>query len=45
VMGGRAPRLLMDIHKISDVNDPDVDLSVIQGPATGKTFEKKKKSD
>jgi len=45
VMGGRAPRLLMDIHKISDVNDPDVDLSVIQGPATGKTFEKKKISD
>lgn len=43
VMGGHAPRLLMDIHKVSDVNDPDVDLSVIPGPATGKVFEKKGK--
>src|SRR5436190_16798221 len=38
VMGGHAPRLLMDIHKVSDVNDADVDLSAIQGPASGKTF-------
>ena len=44
VMGGRAPKLLMDIHNVSDVNDPDVDLSLIQGPATGKVFEKKSKS-
>jgi len=41
VMGGRSPKLLMDIHNVSDVNDPSVDLSVIQGPATGKTFQKK----
>ncbi len=44
MMGGRAPKLLMDIHNVSDVNDPDVDLSVIQGPATGNVFEKKTKS-
>jgi hypothetical protein len=28
----------MDIHDISGVNDPDVDLSKIEGPATSKTF-------
>jgi NADH-quinone oxidoreductase subunit G len=43
VMGGRDPKLLMDIHNISDVNDPSVDLSLIEGPATGKTFEKTEK--
>jgi len=42
VMGGRSPKLLMDIHDISDVNNPAVDLSLINGPATGKTFETKK---
>jgi NADH-quinone oxidoreductase subunit G len=41
VMGGRDPKLLMDIHDISDVNDPSIDLSKIDGPATSKTFEKK----
>ncbi len=41
VMGGRDPKLLMDIHDVSDVNDPGVDLSSIDGPATSKTFEKK----
>ncbi len=40
VMGGRDPKLLMDIHSMSDVNDPDI-LSAIEGPATSKTFEKK----
>ena len=38
VMGGKQPNLLMDIHKVSDVNDPDIDLSKIEGPATSKTF-------
>jgi NADH-quinone oxidoreductase subunit G len=37
VMGGRHPKLLMDIHEISDVNK--VELSAIPGPATSKTFE------
>jgi len=40
VMGGRSPKLLMDIHDVSDVNDPSVDLSKIDGPATGETFNK-----
>ncbi len=40
VMGGRAPKLLMDIHAVSDVNDPSIDLSLINGPATSKTFDK-----
>jgi NADH-quinone oxidoreductase subunit G len=35
-MNGRDPKLLMDIHSISQVNT--VDLNEIQGPATGKTF-------
>lgn len=40
VMGGREPKLMMDIHSVSEVNDPSIDLSVIEGPATSKTFEK-----
>jgi NADH-quinone oxidoreductase subunit G len=39
VMGGRQPKLLMDIHSVSDVNS--VELSALPGPATSKTFEKK----
>ncbi|HEX7757830.1 MAG TPA: 2Fe-2S iron-sulfur cluster-binding protein [Niabella sp.] len=39
---GRAPKLLMDIHSVSDVNEPDIDLSKIPGPATGDVFNKKK---
>lgn len=37
---GRKPRLLMDIHNVSEVNKPDVHLQEIPGPATGETFEK-----
>ena len=36
IMDGRKPKLLMDIHQISEVNK--VDLNEINGPATGKTF-------
>ena len=39
LMDGRKPRLFMDIHKVSEVNKDDVHLSLIEGPATGKTFE------
>lgn len=35
---GRSPQLLMDIHSVSGVNHPSVDLSKIDGPATGKVF-------
>jgi NADH-quinone oxidoreductase subunit G len=38
VHGGRSPKLLMDIHSVSEVNDPSVDLSAINGPATGDVF-------
>ncbi|GAB3008964.1 2Fe-2S iron-sulfur cluster-binding protein [Niabella terrae] len=43
VMGGRQPKLLLDIHSISEVNDPAIDLSRIEGPATGAVFNKDKK--
>lgn len=39
VMGGRDPKLLMDIHSISDVNK--VDLAALPGPATSEIFEEK----
>jgi len=39
VHDGRSPKLLMDIHSVSEVNKPSVDLSLIQGPATSDTFE------
>lgn len=38
---GRQPKLLMDIHEVSDVNQPGVDLSKIPGPATGAVFNQK----
>ncbi len=40
VHGGRKPKLLMDIHNVSEVNDPDIDLSAIKGPATSDVFDK-----
>lgn len=43
VMGGRDPKLLMDIHKVSGVNDPAVDLSEVNGPPTSDTYQKAKK--
>ena len=39
VMGGRSPRLLMDIHTESEVNKPTVHLSEINGPAHSDTFD------
>ncbi len=42
LMDGRNPRLLMDIHTVSEVNKPDVHLSKIKGPSTGEIFENKK---
>jgi NADH-quinone oxidoreductase subunit G len=39
VMGGRDPKLLMDIHTVSEVNKPEVELSKINGPATGNAFD------
>ena len=39
VMGGRNPKLVFDIHSVSDVNEPEVDLSLLPGPATSATFD------
>jgi NADH-quinone oxidoreductase subunit G len=36
VLGGRTPKLMMDIHSVSEVNT--VDLNELPGPATSKTF-------
>ena len=36
VMGGRSPKLLLDIHTVSDVNS--VELDELPGPATSATF-------
>ncbi len=39
VMGGRKPKLVFDIHAVSDVNPPEVDLAELPGPATSETFD------
>jgi len=39
VMGGREPKLLMNIHDESEVNDPKIYLSEINGPAHSRNFE------
>jgi NADH-quinone oxidoreductase subunit G len=41
VMDGRQPQLLMDIHTVSEVNDPSIDLSEVNGPATSRLYNKK----
>jgi NADH-quinone oxidoreductase subunit G len=38
VMGGRDPRLLMNIHNVSEVNTPSIHLSEIEGPAHSGDF-------
>jgi len=40
VLDGRQPKLLMDIHSISEVNRPNIDLSQIEGPAHSDDFNK-----
>ena len=39
VMDGLKPRLLMDIHNVSEVNQPQIELSKIQGPANSEVFD------
>lgn len=38
ILNGRDPLLLMDIHEQSQVNQQAVHLDLLEGPATGKTF-------
>lgn len=45
VMGGRDPKLMMDIHEVSEVNKPNIHLSAIEGPATSEVFEEKKTNE
>ncbi len=42
VNDGRKPKLLMDIHSVSEVNKPEVQLSLIDGPAHSKVFNQNK---
>lgn len=37
---GKEPRLLMDIHSVSEVNKPEVKLSELPGPASSEVFKK-----
>jgi len=38
VHDGRQPKLLMDIHAVSEVNQPEIELSAIAGPAHSNNF-------
>ena len=38
VMDGRAPRIMLDIHSVSKVNEPQNDLSLLEGPAHSEDF-------
>ncbi len=38
VLDGRKPQLLMDIHSVSEVNRPEIDLSRIEGPSHSTDF-------
>ncbi|HRI22113.1 MAG TPA: hypothetical protein PLA68_14220 [Panacibacter sp.] len=41
-MSGQQPRFFMDIHDVSEVNRPQIELSLIEGPATSDTFNTQK---
>lgn len=41
LMKGRDPKILLDIHNVSEVNETDMDISQIYGPATSKDYEDK----
>jgi len=41
MLNGKKPKLLMDIHNVSEVNKPDIHLGEIDGPAHGDDFLKK----
>jgi len=42
VNGGREPKIWLDIHSISEVNQPSIDLSLIEGPAHSNDFNSRK---
>jgi NADH-quinone oxidoreductase subunit G len=42
VHDGRQPKLMMNIHDVSEVNKPTIDLSLIEGPAHSTDFDNEK---
>lgn len=40
VMGGRSPKITLDIHDVSEVNKPNIHLSELPGPAHSDDFKK-----
>ena len=44
VHDGRQPKLMMNIHDVSEVNKPTIDLSLIEGPAHSTDFDNEKTS-
>jgi NADH-quinone oxidoreductase subunit G len=38
VMAGAKPRYMLDIHKVSGVNEPEIRLDLIEGPAHSEDF-------
>lgn len=42
VLDGKQPRLLMDIHQVSEVNKPGIHLGDLSRPANGTDFSKEK---
>ncbi len=40
VLKGRSPKLMMKIHNVSEVNNPNIELSAINGPSHSEDFER-----
>ena len=38
VHSGRQPKVMLDIHSVSEVNKPNIELSLIDGPAHSTDF-------
>jgi NADH-quinone oxidoreductase subunit G len=38
-MDGTKPRYMLDIHAVSEVNEPEIRLDLIEGPAHSDDFE------
>ena len=45
VLNGRSPRLVMDIHSVSEVNEPMIELSELNRPAHTGDFDKAEKNN
>jgi NADH-quinone oxidoreductase subunit G len=42
VHDGRQPKVMLDIHTVSEVNKPNIELSLIDGPAHSTDFNSNK---